>query len=228
MKRLIVVLALMSCSSLNPYARASVVPTFSVKVKAKPKANKLLDLLLGRDPTPAAICPADGLLKLEDGIDDDAAEALVDQFAACKGRRVALMINSPGGSLFAAQKIQKAIEAHDKPVLCVVDGMAASAAFVTLQSCTSRYMTSRSVMMAHHASLTCKGQHQELENCGEALRVVDEGMSRFCAKRMGMSYEEFDAHVSAGREWWFGLADGLKFHALDGEADSVTEIVKML
>src|SRR5258706_7395681 len=46
---------------------------------------------------------------------------------ACADRAVVIEINSPGGSVFAALEMQKAIERHSYPVVCVVDGLAASA-----------------------------------------------------------------------------------------------------
>lgn len=190
------------------------------------KNQNLLKFLFG-EPPPAA-CPENLTIPLLGPIDSDSADVFVRTLEACKGKRVVVEINSPGGSLFAAMEMQKAIERHSAAVFCVVDGMAASAAFVTLQSCTSRYATARSLLMAHHASLTCQGQEQEMKNCGEALRAIDEGLSAHCAKRMEMSREDFESHVSNGREWYMSLFDGLKFKALDGEAASVAEIQKMV
>lgn len=192
----------------------------------EPKNQALEDLL--RDlRAPASACPADGLLKLDSVINSDSAETLVAQIESCKGRRVVIEIDSPGGSVFAALQIQKAIERHDKAVMCVVDGMAASAAFVTLQSCTSRYATSRSVLMAHAPSLTAEGQQTEIENSAEALRVVNWGMVEFCSRRLGMSHEDFERRVSGGREWYLSQADAMEFRAIDGPAESVMEITKL-
>lgn len=194
---------------------------------AKPVRQQSLRSLLFGEPPPAS-CPENRTIPMLGPIDDESADVFVRTLGACKGKRVVVEINSPGGSLFAAMEMQKAIERHDSAVFCVVDGMAASAAFVTLQSCTSRYATARSLLMAHHASLTCQGQEQEMKNCGEALRAIDEGLSAHCAKRMEMSRGDFESHVSGGREWYMSLFDGLKFKALDGEAESVAEIQKMI
>lgn len=172
-------------------------------------------------------CPAGALLKLEGGINDLSASKLVSELEACKGRAVVIAIDSGGGEIFAAQTMQKAIEAHDRPVLCVVDGLAASAAFVTLQACTSRYMTERSILMAHEGSVSTGGQSTELTNGAELLRVLNWGMAAFCARRMGTTVEAFQSHVSGGQEWWFSQADALREHAIDGPALSVSEVVRL-
>lgn len=205
-------LALTACSPTVP-ARA-------------PDVLAQASFLFNLEPEPLA-CPADGHLMLTGVIDPESSDAFVRQLEACRGRRVAVEINSPGGSVFASMAIQKAIEHHDRPVMCVVDGLAASAAFVTLQSCTSRYMTDRSLLMAHHAAITGEGQANVMKNLAEALRAINWGMVEHCAKRMGMRHDDFEERVADGREWYFSQADAEMFHAIDGPAESVDEIVKL-
>lgn len=168
------------------------------------------------------------LIKLDGPIDALSAMLFVVEMGACHGKPVVVEINSPGGSVFAALEMQKAIERHGAPVVCVVDGMAASAAFVTLQSCHIRAMTSRSVLMAHHASLSgVGGQSHELDNAAEILRKLDAAIVRFCAKRMGMSTVEFESHVAGGKEWWFSTEDALVHRAVDFEMD-VQEALELI
>lgn len=189
------------------------------------KTPSLVEALFGE--TPPMSCPENGLLKLEGVIDESSSVAFIAQLHLCQGRRVVVEINSPGGSVFAALEIQKVIERHGKPVTCVVDGLAASAAFVTLQSCTTRYATDRSILMAHHASTTVQGQEQDMKNGLARLRAVDLAMAARCAHRMGLTSAEFESHVSDGREWWLSQEDALATHALDGAAVSVDEVVRL-
>lgn len=195
--------------------------------KAAVKVQSLLEMLMG-EPEKPAVCPANGLISIIDEITSESAHDFVRTLEACKGRRVAVEINSPGGSLFAALDMQKAIERHDKAVLCVVDGMAASAAFITLQSCTTRYMTDRSVLMAHTAAVGVQGHEQALRNGAEALKAIDQAQALHCAKRMGMAPEDYAAKIADGREWWLSETDALDAHAVDGDAESVAEIVGMV
>lgn len=172
----------------------------------------------------APACPP--WIKLEGEIGDPTE--IIGQLAACADRAVVVEINSPGGNVFAALEIQKAIERHPKPVICVVDGLAASAAFVTLQSCDVRTMTDRSILMAHHASFNgAAGQSQELQNATDALRAIDRALTLFCAKRMGMEPDAFEAHVSGGREWWLALDEATKMRAVDFEVSGVDEALAL-
>ena len=169
-------------------------------------------------PKPEAMAPGEcvDLIHLEGSIDD--ASQFKADLEACHGRPVVVEINSPGGSVFDALEMQKAIERHGAPVICVVDGMAASAAFVTLQSCTTRAMTNRSILMAHHASLGgVSGQSQDMENARAVLVAIDKALVAFCAKRMGMPLADFEARVSGGKEWWMAFDDALSSRAIDFE-----------
>jgi ATP-dependent protease ClpP protease subunit len=192
-------------------------------------AENLADFVLELNGTPAptaARCPE--WLKLDDSIGGSMVETLTEQLEACKDRAVVVEINSPGGNLFAALEIQKAIERHPKPVLCLVDGLAASAAFVTLQSCDVRAMTPRSILMAHHASFNgARGQSHELENAVAALRAIDRATALFVAKRLDMKADDYEAKVSGGREWWLALDEAEKVHAIDFEVDDVVEALTL-
>lgn len=193
---------------------------------SEPTAVTLAELLGLTSPTPST-CPANGLLHLGE-IDTETAAKLVAELKACAGRPVVIEFDSPGGGIFAAQDMQKAIERHDKPVLCVVDGMAASAAFVTLQACTTRYATTRSILMAHEGSMGVKGQTVELENSAELLRVLNWGMAAYVAHRIGCTVEEFQARIANGREWYLTQADAIREHVIDGPAIDVDEVVRMV
>lgn len=178
------------------------------------------------DPKPSGPgCPA--WVKLEDSIDSDSAADFVATMKACADRAVVIEINSPGGNVFAALEVQKAIERHPHLTYCVVDGMAASAAFVTLQSCSVRLMTDRSVLMAHEAAGACGGQPRDVDNCSAALRAVDRALALHCAKRMGMSPDEYMSHTSGGKEWWLGLEAARAFNAVDQEVPGVGRALEL-
>lgn len=213
MKRALVTLLLCCCCA-----------TVSTDARPLEPRNEALESLMSSLQS-AGECPADGHLMLDTVITAMSSAVLIEQIHACKGKRIVIEVDSPGGSVYAAWQIQKAIERHDQPVACVVDGFAASAAFVTLQSCTTRYATDRAVLMAHAASSGAEGQAEDLQNGAEVLRVINWGMIERCSKRMGMSHAEFESRVSGGLEWWFSQADALKFHAIDAPADSVAAVV---
>lgn len=200
-----------------------VVPSCAHATDPVLQAPNLIAAILAQT-TPSA-CPA--WIKLEGEIGDPAE--FVEALHACADRAVVVEINSPGGNIFGALEMQKAIERHPHPVVCVVDGMAASAAFVTLQSCDLRVMTDRSVLMTHHAAIPrAGGQSEELRNLTNVLVALDRAAALRVSKRMHITPEAYEARVSGGREWWLGLEDGLANHAIDCEVRDVAEALKLI
>lgn len=197
------ILLISSCTTLNPIRRA-VLEGEPLEIIASADTLNCEHLELGP-------------------INYDSAEKLADEIGRCKGQPVTIEINSPGGQVFAGIAIQKTIERHDAPVVCVVDGMAASAAFVALQACDYRVMTPRSILMAHQAATQAGGQSEDLGNARDVLAAIDRSMALFCSKRMGIAVEDFERRIAGGREWWFSLTDALHFGAVDREVDSVKE-----
>jgi hypothetical protein len=66
----------------------------------------------------------------------------------------------------------------------------------------------------------------ELRSTAGELEVINRSRALFNAKRLGMSVEEYERRVR--RRWDLGLEDALKFHAVDGEADSVPAVLRSI
>jgi len=144
-------------------------------------------------------------------------EAYLDEAVKRGDKSVTMRINSPGGSVFAAFAIVHKIEELGIPVHCAVDGMAASAAFVILQGCTTRTATGRSMLMIHRASAHGEfgGGEDEFRNTADFLRVINAAMISHCAARMGMTEEAFGDKIEGTREWWFTAREALGSRAID-------------
>ncbi len=146
-------------------------------------------------------------------------------------RAIVLEINSPGGSVDDGFLLAKAIESSDAPVMCVVDGEAASMAFYILQSCASRLMTFRSVLMAHDVRLEgppSKQTETDLKNELDEVRAFSRAYAEQVSRRMGMSYQNYSRRVAHGRDWYMHYGQALKVHAVDQVVSSVTEGLAML
>jgi len=178
-------------------------------------------------PKAAAAPDCTGTITLAGDIDPDSAEMLSAGLEACKDRVVVVEINSTGGSIFASWEMMKAIERHPHAVLCMVDGIAASAAFSILQACDVRTMTPRSILMAHSGSAASRGQAEAHENMARALRAINRSIAEFAARRMGMDAEEFLKRISGGKEWWFSLDDAKKFNAIDDEVSGLAAALEI-
>lgn len=141
----------------------------------------------------------------------------LDNAGKANAAAVTIHINSPGGSVISALAIMQAIENAGRPVHCIVDGMAASAAFVILQACTTRVGSKRSLLMIHEASVSGEigGGVNEFINVIEFLRVINATMVTHCAARMGLSEAAFAEKISGGKEYWLTAKEALTAHALD-------------
>lgn len=73
---------------------------------------------------------------------------------AYPGNDIHMTIDSPGGSIFAMSAILRAMEhrkANGATITCIVNGMAASAAFTILTHCTKRIVIEHSYLLFHDA-----------------------------------------------------------------------------
>jgi ATP-dependent protease ClpP protease subunit len=130
-----------------------------------------------------------------------------------------LEINSAGGSFEGGVELARAIEISHAKVVCVVDGQAASAAFYILQACDIRVMTKRSSLTTHDPFTMFVGAQrmtrQEALNEAEDLRVTTRRFTEHVLRRMKVTYKQYRARVSNGRDWHMDWEDAKRFGAVD-------------
>lgn len=153
--------------------------------------------------------------------DDEISEASVAQFsmelalAEQTFDSVVVEINSPGGELGAGMKMMKAIEQSSAQVTCRVDGVAASMAFIVLQSCDERVMTKRSVLMGHQVALGVRGQKTQMENALAVARALDWAMGCAVVAKAHISVEQYLLLIDGGHELWLTGPEALVFGFVD-------------
>ncbi len=181
---------------------------------------------------PGKPCVAQGLFRGE--VTAKTVQPAIEFLRQANARHVqavVLEINSIGGSVDEGFLLAKAIESSSAPVLCVVDGQALSMAFYILQSCATRLMTFRSVLMAHEVRLegvaTVETETVIQNNLGE-VRAFSRAYAEQVSRRMGMTYPDYNRHVVHGRDWYLHHEQALKVHAVDGTVSSVTEALALL
>lgn len=108
-----------------------------------------------------------------------------------------IFINSPGGSVLAGNKIVRHV--RHKNYTCIADH-AASMAFVIMQACARRYVTSTSVLMQHQQSLEVGGDLQAINAYLSMVNAIERDLSQLQASRIGMKEEEFRQRTMS--EWW--------------------------
>ncbi len=149
--------------------------------------------------------------------------AFMESVTAQGATALVIEFNTPGGSVDDGFRLAKAIEASPIPVHCIVDGEAASMGFYLLQSCTTRTMTDRSSLMAHEPAIgvgSFYGQKVKWQNIFERLRVMSSSLNHHMAKRLNISFEEFQKRVD-NKDWWMTSEEALAVKAVDAVVPSV-------
>lgn len=128
-----------------------------------------------------------------------------------------VVINSPGGDVFAGLAIYNALVNHNGNVTVRVDGLAASIASVIAMAGDKIIMSPGSMIMIHRPSVYATGTVDDMEKAKDVLMKIEEGITPIYAKRTGLSDEKIAELLEA--ETWM-LAD----KAVElGFADEVSE-----
>lgn len=137
--------------------------------------------------------------------------AWMDAQEAAGAGELVIDIDSSGGDVDAGFALIRRLDARRIIVYCVVDGWAASMGFAILQSCDSRLMTNRSLVMTHEAYITNASGGDD----AEYLAAVNETLAAQCARRLNLTIERYKAKVAAGVRWWMRPAEALSVGAVD-------------
>ena len=160
--------------------------------------------------------------RFSDGVDDDAAEKFAKFLAAATKAKVDLVmieVNTPGGSMDDGHEISRSIEMAPFPVVCVVDGKSASMGMYILESCDTRVMTKRSMLMVHQVALNvgrgARLTQTLLENAQDTIRVATRAYVEWVSHRMKVKTGEVLQKINNGREWWLDWEEAIKVGAVD-------------
>ncbi len=128
-----------------------------------------------------------------------------------------VVINSPGGDVFAGLAIYNALVNHNGNVTVRVDGLAASIASVIAMAGDKIIMSPGSMIMIHRPSVYAAGTVDDMEKAKDVLLKIEEGITPIYAKRTGLDEDKIAELLEA--ETWM-LAD----KAVElGFADEVSE-----
>lgn len=128
-----------------------------------------------------------------------------------------VVINSPGGDVFAGLAIYNALVNHNGNVTVRVDGLAASIASVIAMAGDKIIMSPGSMIMIHRPSVCAMGTVDDMEKAKDVLMKIEEGITPIYAKRTGLDEDKIAELLEA--ETWM-LAD----KAVElGFADEVSE-----
>ena len=131
--------------------------------------------------------------------------------------KVTLRINSPGGNVMEASTMIQAIEERDGEVVCVVDGVAASAASLLMAVCADVTVAKMGQVMIHSAQTYAGGNSKELMKIAGVLADVDKQAISVYKNRMKSSEKKILEMLD--EETWFTAEAAVK----EGLGDRVFE-----
>lgn len=162
--------------------------------------------------------------------DEYTPDMVREEIAKANGNPIRLIINSPGGEVFAGAAIYNALLQYEGRKTVRVDGVAASMASVIAMVGDEIYMSPGSTMMIHRPSVGAWGNVEELEKAIEMLKAIEETIIPIYEERTGLSRDEVFALLDA--ETWMspekavelGFADKLE----ESKATAFEKIKAML
>jgi ATP-dependent protease ClpP protease subunit len=175
------------------------------------------------------------ILHLEGSINESVTVRLVKEIEKANRdgsiKAVLLEINSPGGLIDEGILISKAIERSKTPVHCLVDGEADSMAFYVLQSCKTRMMTKRSMLMLHGPSISTdqfSGQFGDWYNYAVRLKVLQRAIIEHMCSRMNITADQMEERIKDGKEWWMNWQEAKDVKAIDIVVQDFNEAKSLL
>lgn len=132
--------------------------------------------------------------------------------------RLTLVIDSPGGSVFAGIRLVNYIRFSKVPVDTVCVGICASMAAHIHQVGKKRMMTPDSILMFHPASGGVSGTLEGMTNQIKVVKRVVDGLDASIARRVKLDFKVFKARVAD--ELWIETSNAL----LEGFTDEIVSI----
>lgn len=150
-----------------------------------------------------------------DGVE---AKAFAHDLNAITASRIALRINSPGGSVFEGQSIAAAISRHPARVTAHVDGLAASIATVIALAADEVVMNTSALWMIHDPRVMAEGTAEEMRSAADLLDRITNSLVATYAAKTGQPVDDIRAAMKA--ETWYSAQEA---HAA-GFADRIENV----
>ncbi|MDD4802291.1 MAG: Clp protease ClpP, partial [Syntrophomonas sp.] len=114
---------------------------------------------------------------------------------------VTVMLNSPGGDVFAASQIYTMLKEYPGRITVKIEGLAASAASVIAMAADEVYMSPVAMMMIHNPATIVFGEVSDLQSGIVMLSEVKESIINAYEQKTGLSRAKISHMMDA--ESWF-------------------------
>ncbi len=143
----------------------------------------------------------DGYIAEDSWFDDDITpKQFKDELYSSDGN-VTVMLNSPGGDVFAASQIYTMLKEYPGHISVKIEGLAASAASVIAMAADEVYMSPVAMMMIHNPATVIFGEVSDLQSGIAMLSEVKESIINAYEQKTGMSRAKISHMMDA--ESWF-------------------------
>lgn len=116
-----------------------------------------------------------------------------------KGEPIYIALRTPGGSVFDGLRLIEFLRSLDRP-FHTITFFAASMGYQIVQALNTRYVVASGVLMAHPASVTCRGNKYEIRQCLKRLEEVDNILLNETAERLNLPVKDYEKKIK--NEWW--------------------------
>lgn len=134
------------------------------------------------------------------GIPATAPQSVETALREANGEPVEVVINSPGGDVFAGSEIYTLLRAYRGKVAIKIHSLAASAAAIIAMAGESE-MSPVAQLMIHNVSSYAAGDHREMEHMAEVLESANKAIAAAFVAKTGRPEAEILDMMD--RETWF-------------------------
>lgn len=151
------------------------------------------------------------------GIKATCPKIVNDAIDKANGGDLEVIINSGGGSVFAASEIYTALKSYMGNVTVKIVGMAASAASVIAMAGKKVMMTPTGQMMIHNVTTYAEGDYRDMEHTADILKTANDTIANAYRLKSGKTQEELlalmddETWMDAKKAKELGLIDEIMF-----------------
>lgn len=152
----------------------------------------------------------------EFGLDSTSPKDILDKLPK-NNEAIEVIINSPGGNVFAGFEIYTALKEYKGNVTVKIVGLAASAASIPAMAGDKILISPVGQFMIHNVSTSVAGNQHALKQAAEQVEEISKGVCNAYVLRTGKSQEEIqqlmdeETYFSAEKAVEYGLADEVMY-----------------
>ena len=120
-----------------------------------------------------------------------------------KGKIIYLVLDTPGGSVFAGNRLITFAKSLGREVK-TISIFSASMGFQIVQALGERLAVQDAILMAHPGATQCSGNIYEILPCVYRLKKFDDLMTKRAAKRLKMDVKKYREMIRY-EKWWMDV-----------------------